>query len=116
VYRVDPESEEVHTIRLPGGADSIVADKTGVWVMDRASGVVVRIEPATGEPGQQIRVGADPTCIAVGSGSVWVTAPDEGAVYRIDPGSLEATAIPLGGDPGPGCVSAGEGGVWTSVG
>jgi streptogramin lyase len=115
-YRVDPKTEAVDTIALPGGADGIAADDDGVWVMDRGSGFVVRIDPVSEIVGQQIRVGANPSCIAVGSGFVWVATPDEGAVYRIDPGSLVVTPIAVGGDPGPGWVSVGEGAVWTSVG
>jgi serine/threonine-protein kinase len=115
VYRVDPDSEKVDTIRLQG-ADGIAADATGVWVMDRASGTVVRIDPDGGDVGQQIRVGADPASIAVGEGFVWVSDQGDGSVYRVDPGRLESTAIPLGDDPGPGGVSVGEGGVWLTSG
>lgn len=101
---------------LPGGADGIAADATGVWVMDRSSGTVVRIDPTSEDVGQQIRVGADPTSIAVGEGFVWVSDLGDGAVYRVDPGGLESTAIPVGDDPGPGDVSVGEGGVWATSG
>ncbi len=115
VYRVDPETRKWTTITLPGGADAIAADPNGVWVMDRASGLVLPIDPSTGAVGQQIRVGEDPSWIAVGGGSVWVTSPSEGAVWRIDPVSAVGTPIPVSGAPGPGAVSAGEGGVWATV-
>ena len=116
VYRVDPKSEAIDTITLPGGVDGIAADADGVWVIDHTSGVVLPIDPKSKEVGQQIRVGADPTSIAVGAGSVWVTDQEEGAVYRIDPGSREAIPILVGGDPGPAWISVGEDGVWTSLG
>jgi streptogramin lyase len=115
VYRVDPETEKVRTIHLPGGADGIAADSTGVWVLDRSSGFVVRIDPATGELGQQIRVGATPNSIAVGAGFVWVADPGEGSVWRIDPNRHEAKPFPVAQDPGPGWVSVGEHGVWTTL-
>jgi streptogramin lyase len=115
VYRVDPETEKVRTIHLPGGADGIAADSTGVWVLDRSSGFVVRIDPATGELGQQIRVGATPNSIAVGAGFVWVADPGEGSVWRIDPNRHEAKPLPVARDPGPGWVSVGEHGVWTTL-
>jgi streptogramin lyase len=115
VYRVDPETEKVRTIHLPGGADGIAADSTGVWVLDRSIGFVVRIDPATGQVGQQIRVGAEPNSIAVGAGFVWVADPGEGSVYRIDPDSHEPTPFPVAENPGPGWVSVGEDGVWTTL-
>ena len=94
VYRVDPDSEQVDTIHLPGGADGIAADATGVWVMDRSSGSVVRIDPTSEDVGQQIRVGADPTSIAVGEGFVWVSDLGDGAVSPGRPGPAR-----IDGDP-----------------
>jgi serine/threonine protein kinase len=116
VYRVDVATEEVKSISMPGGADGIAVDANGVWVMDRASGQVIRIDPDTGETGAPIRVGATPSGIAAGGGFVWVTSPGEGAIYRIDEGSGQAQSFAIAGGIGPGWVSVGEGGVWTTVG
>jgi streptogramin lyase len=115
VYRVNPNTGNARTIPLPGGADGIAADSTGVWVLDRASGFVIPIDPATGAVGQQIRVGVDPNSIAVGAGFVWVADPSEGSVWRVDPRSHQAKAFPVAQDPGPGWVSVGEQGVWTTL-
>jgi streptogramin lyase len=56
-----------------------------VWVAsdDRT---VIRFDPESGaEVGAPIRVGRDPTAIAIGEGAVWVAASGEGAIYRITP-------------------------------
>ncbi|HEY7280734.1 MAG TPA: protein kinase [Actinomycetota bacterium] len=116
VYRVHRDSANVDTIHMPGGVDGIAADAGHVWVMDRASGTVVPIDPSSGRPGQQIRVGSLPSAIAVGGGSVWIASPTEGTIWRVDESSGQASSFPVGGDPGPGWVSVGEGGVWTTVG
>ncbi|MFL5797822.1 MAG: protein kinase domain-containing protein [Actinomycetota bacterium] len=115
VYRVNPVTEKVRTIHLPGGVDGIAADSTGVWVLDRSIGFVVPIDPATGQVGQQIRVGAHPNSIAVGAGFVWVADPGEASIWRIDPSSHEPKRFPVAQDPGPGWVSVGESGVWTTL-
>ena len=41
-------------------------------------------------------MGPDPTAIAVGLGSAWVTDGQDGTLYRIDPNLGRATPIPLG--------------------
>jgi serine/threonine protein kinase/sugar lactone lactonase YvrE len=115
VYRVDPATERQRAIPLPGSVDSIAADSSGVWILDRKSGSVARIDPASGTLGSPIRVGANPSNLALGGGSVWVADPDEGTVWRVDEVTGVATSFPVAEDPGPGWVSFGEGGVWASM-
>jgi serine/threonine protein kinase len=116
VYRVDPDTAKKRTIAASGSADGIAADATTVWVIDRTSGNVTPIDAASGNVGQSIRVGADPSDVAVGSGFVWVTDEAEGSIYRVDPGAAQADPYPVAQDPGPGRVSVGEGAVWVTVG
>jgi streptogramin lyase len=47
---------------------------------------VTPVDPSTNTTGQPIRVGENPSDMAVGLGSVWVTDQTEGSVYRIDAG------------------------------
>jgi serine/threonine-protein kinase len=115
VYRVDPATKHQRVVHLPGGVDSIAADSSGVWVLDRASGSVVRIDPTTNTPDSPLRVGANPSALAVGGGSVWVADPDEGTLWRVDEVTGERTSFPVAKNPGPGWVSVGEGGVWASM-
>jgi YVTN family beta-propeller protein len=77
-------------IPLPGAGSMTVADGV-VWV--RASGTVVRIDPATNAAvGEPLRVPADAEAIAVGDGALWVAsvapgdlgAPGNDAVARVD--------------------------------
>ncbi len=58
-------------------------------------------------------VGASPSDVAAGGGSVWVTNTDDQTVTRVDPSTGEASqTIPVGS--GPGGVAADEHGVWVA--
>lgn len=61
-------------------------------------------------------MGINPTAVAVGFGTVWVTNNTDGTVDRLDvrTGRLRAPAILVG--PGPLAVATGEGGVWVATG
>jgi YVTN family beta-propeller protein len=60
-----------------------------------------------------VRVGAGPSGIAVGLGSVWIASAD-GTVSRIDPSSSGVVAtIKVGGTPSGIAVGAGQ--VWVAV-
>lgn len=106
VTRIDPASSQVvATIELelpfavcescPGPRDFLPYDvavgEGAVWV-DTARGVVARIDPATNDVAEMIRVPGDSTGeLAVGGGSVWVTESVLG-LYRIDPATNEISA------------------------
>jgi branched-chain amino acid transport system substrate-binding protein len=64
--------------------------------------------------GRALRFGAQATTgIAVGAGSVWVTAAEEGVVWRIEPGpDVVSRTIDVG--LGASYVAFGEGSVWTA--
>jgi serine/threonine protein kinase len=77
---------------------------------------VVRIDSKTNAFGEGVRVGEDPTGIAVGEdGDVWVINQGDSTVNRIDPETGEVTSaksthgIPSG-------IAAGEGAVWITNG
>lgn len=57
-----------------------------------------------------VKAGGDPSAIAVGEGSVWVTNRDDGTVSRIDPVTNESTTIKVGSAPY--LIAVGEGSVW----
>ena len=103
--------------RVPGAAGVAVGEGS-VWVTSQSEDTVTRLDPATGRLlGRAIRVGSQPTDIAVGGGAVWAanSGQTDGTVSRIDPDSGEA------GDPievAKGQVFAltyGEGGVWVAA-
>jgi YVTN family beta-propeller protein len=63
---------------------------------------------------ERIPVGRNPTAVATGFGSVWVTNYDDGTVSRIDPATNQVVAtIEVG--PHPDHIAGGEGGVWVAV-
>ena len=87
-------------------------DALGVRVaLDRRSRwVVSRIDPASGRKLGSVGVGNDPSAIAAGAGSVWVTNSSDGTVTRIDPASLLPTTIPVGHRPA--AVAVNPAGAW----
>jgi ABC-type transport system substrate-binding protein/DNA-binding SARP family transcriptional activator len=80
-----------------------------IWVVD-PRGNVLRIDPETGRPLASADVGNDPSAIAAGAGSVWVTNRADGTVTRIEPATLVATTIPVG--HGPDAVAVNAAGAW----
>ena len=57
-------------------------------------------------------VGAAPTSIAVGEGTVWATSEQERSVLRIDPGSKTVQRIAVNGDPSG--IAVGADAVWVT--
>ena len=73
------------------------------------------IDASTGRLKGSIAVGARPTAVAVGEGSVWVANFDEQTVSRIDPATRkELIRIPAGGAPTG--LAVGDGFVWVTHG
>ncbi len=91
-------------IGLSGGGGR--ADLRGV----RANSVGV-IDPSTNRIVAQVPVGAAPTRVSVGLGSVWVVNSDDQTVSRLDPKArVVVRTIPIEGRPTD--VAAGGGRVW----
>ena len=98
-------------IRLHGAVD-VAATEDAVWVS--GFGAVTRVDPATNRVVARIATPGveDFSSIAVGEGSVWVTA-NRGVVYRIDPATdCVIAAIDAGGNVGG--IAAGGGLVWVT--
>jgi serine/threonine-protein kinase len=97
---------------LPAGG--LAADETVVWIADPLGDRLVRVDAVTREPVARIPVGHNPTAVAIGFGSVWVTNYDDGTVSRINPSTNQVVAtIEVGRHPDR--IAAGEGGVWVAV-
>jgi YVTN family beta-propeller protein len=69
-----------------------------------------RIDPATNKLVATLRLGSNPTGVAVGGGSVWTIHLDDNRVSKIDPRSGEIVATSTA--PGPKAVATGAGSVW----
>ena len=81
------------------------------WVIDAASGEVLRVDPVTGSIAAHIAVGNGPTGIAAGGGSIWVTNQDDRSVSRIDPATNTVSQRIIVGNAPTG-IAVGEGAVW----
>ena len=114
VARLDPRTgRRVATIEAD--AHRIAAGREGVWfVGPYQAGAVTQIDPGTNRTLPPIDVGdANLSGIAVGGGSVWVTAEREGFVWKITPGARPAiTPIDVG--TGVNYVAYGAGAVWVA--
>jgi len=88
----------------------------GAGVVVPSANSVARIDASTNAFDEGIRVGEDPTGIAIGEdGDVWVINEGSSTVSRIDPenGAASSTQSTLGIPTG---VAAGEGAVWVTNG
>jgi ABC-type branched-subunit amino acid transport system substrate-binding protein/DNA-binding beta-propeller fold protein YncE len=94
-------------------AGRIAAGREGVWfVSPHDSGAVTQIDTRTNRPRRPFRVGdVSLSGIAVGAGSVWVTASREGVVWRITPNG-SSVARPIQAGTGADYIAYGAGAVW----
>ena len=111
ISRIDPDTVRVGAV-IDAQADSLSAGPEGVWFLE--DNEAVRIDPRTNKTTERIAVGSPaPSAIAVGDGTVWVTAPQEGLLWRIEPGPGPVTrSIDVG--VGVEYVAYGAGAVWTA--
>ena len=70
------------------------------------------MNPRSGRRTALVDVGNDPTAIAAGAGSVWVTNSTDGTVTRIDPATLLTTTISVG--HGPAAIAVNAAGAWVA--
>jgi YVTN family beta-propeller protein len=89
-------------------------DSAGAALASVQGNSVGVIDPTTNDITAQIPVGATPTSVAVGEGSVWVLNADAQTLSRIDPVSRSAETFGTGTFPTD--VTAGEGAVWIGNG
>jgi branched-chain amino acid transport system substrate-binding protein len=95
-------------------AGAIAATEEGVWVVADTAVAVTRINTRTNRPGQTIELGTNfLSDLALGAGSVWVSAPDDGVVWRIEPGPKPITrTISVG--QGASTISFADGALWVA--
>jgi len=115
VVRIDAKARRItHRIEIPGEPTRLAADARAVWVITRehngpgewrathgTTPAVWRIDPKTNEPVERIPLSLTPMRIALGAGSVWVTAlrvlssngkSVDATVFRIDPATNRIVA------------------------
>jgi tRNA A-37 threonylcarbamoyl transferase component Bud32 len=111
LWRVNPATRRVMTIRLPFAPDGVAAGYGAVWVVDGRGNSVVRVDPVTRRVGPRIPVGRNPTAVAIGAGSVWVANELGGSVSRVNP-RRNAVENTIGVGTGPIDLAVGLGAVW----
>jgi branched-chain amino acid transport system substrate-binding protein len=110
ISRIDPVTLDRKVIPSYR-ARAIAAAGDEVWVLGE-DGTVAQINPATNKVGRPIELRATLLgALAVGDGSVWVTAPPDGALWRIERGA-PPSSIPVG--EGAYAVTVGGGSVWVA--
>ena len=73
-------------IETGGRPEVFGVSKQGVWVADSERETLYRFSRKTGRPlGRPIKVGEDPSGIAVGREAVWVTSAVTDSVLRVVP-------------------------------
>jgi YVTN family beta-propeller protein len=81
LWRFDPRTRQVHTIKVGGAPASIAYSGGELWVADSLNGSVSRIDPATGAA-QSIRIGNEPASLAAAGSRVWATVLPSLASHR----------------------------------
>lgn len=114
ITRVDPAANRaVTTIPLGKTPRFLAIGEGSVWALNQGDGSVSRIDPKTNKVIASIEVGVpgEGGDIAVGEGSVWVTAIDV-PMSRIDP-KTNRVVVQFAG-PGGDATRVGFGSVWLS--
>jgi YVTN family beta-propeller protein len=109
VSRLDPRTGESAAQVRTVDAEAIAAGDAGVWSRN-SDLTVTRLD----RPGLRIRLAATSLGgLAVGAGSVWVTAPYDGTLWRVDPDPYPVERTIAVGD-GASAVAFGAGAVWVA--
>ena len=85
------EDAAIAQLTLPGDPDWLAVDEHGVWVQ-RNSGELAVVDPATNEVSGSVNVGDPELCAGIGAsyGAVWTCVASD--VVRVDPETLEVVA------------------------
>jgi DNA-binding beta-propeller fold protein YncE len=81
-------------------------------VANSVDGTVTQIDPAT-DRAVGLKVGGNPSGIAIVRGEVWTTNELAGTASRVDPATLRPTTVPVGGRPSG--LAAGDGTVYVAL-
>jgi DNA-binding beta-propeller fold protein YncE len=114
VSRIDPGSREERRIRVQPYPIGIGTGDGNVWVTSDTEGTVQRIDPRAAQVvGDPIKVGDNPTDVAVDGTGIWVALSGENAVVRINPRTLRPDLkIPVGKSPH--TLALGDGFLWVA--
>jgi streptogramin lyase len=122
LLRIDPRTEKAVTIPLGHPAGQMTFAYGALWVTSPADGLLLRVDPASGEVTKAVAELETPNVVTAGLDSLWVTlygdrdaTPEAGAstIVRLDPATLEVQGeLAAGPMSTTGEVAADETGVW----
>jgi serine/threonine protein kinase/DNA-binding beta-propeller fold protein YncE len=115
LIRIDPDTLDADTFDIGGRPGSIALGDGSVWIVDGAGdpGALVQIDPSDGRVLARMKLDVEPTQVAVGGRSVWISSSLADVVVRIDPSRMAVTTrIKVGNEPHG--VAAGGGSVWVA--
>jgi streptogramin lyase len=118
IAQVDPGTNRVTPTRLTGtNFPSALRFADGsLWVTCSGTGVVSRLDPATGKVQAEITTKPGIRFATAGHDAIWVLNTAEGEVYRIDPSTNALTAtIDVGQPVLFGDIAFGHDSVWVRV-
>ena len=113
ISRIDPETGRLVATIDGVAASTIAAGEEGVWFLSWDDRSARRLDTHTNRVAETIPIASySLSGIAVGGGSVWVTAQDEGLLWRLEAGPDPSTRkIDVG--VGATYVVFGDGSAWT---
>jgi branched-chain amino acid transport system substrate-binding protein len=99
LWRIDPSTSAVATVRLPFVPTDVAAGENAVWVTTQLEDRLARIDPRSLRVTDVVRVGRGASAVAVAGGFVWVANTIDGTVSRVDAETLEAETVDVDGTP-----------------
>jgi virginiamycin B lyase len=106
----------IATFAVEGQPDWMVVTEDAVWVTSSNVNHVVRLDPATNQPGLIVTIDKPCSGLAAGFGSIWVPSCGDHNLVRVDPktGKIQAE-IPAGPADSEGGITVGAGSVWLAT-
>ena len=83
LVKLDPRTWNVTTIAVGREPNGIVASRGSIWVANRTSSTVSRVDPRSGRVKSEIEVPLNPYELAADRNGIWVTSLAQGRVTRI---------------------------------
>jgi hypothetical protein len=84
VDRLSRDGQLQHRFRIPG-AEQVVSDGRGIWVLSSSIGVVTQLDPNTNTVRARTHLRPSVCCLAVGGGSAWATSEAGGLLWQLGP-------------------------------
>jgi predicted Ser/Thr protein kinase len=113
IVRVDPTNLLQEPISIPGGVESVAVGAGAVWVTNKFTNTVTRVDVRDLSRITTFKVGTSPKGVAVDRRAVWVAATADDSITRIDLRTHRRTRIRVGVSPT--FVAVGGDSVWATA-